>query len=359
METRPSPFLIKLSLVLFILIASGFILWIGQGIIVPIAFSFLLAVLLMPVVNFLERKLPRVISIILTLFIAVLFIAGLVYFLSWQIAHFMDDLPAIKQQINEHIRTIQTWIRSNFDLSRREQNAYVNDAVSQLKENGGMIGKTLLGVTGSLFTLFLIPIYTFLILYYREMIYEFLIDIFHGKSEAKAAEIISESQSLVFSYISGLLIEMGIVAVINSAGFLIIGVKYAIFLSVFVAIMNLIPYIGILIASVFCMMITLTSSSELSDVLLVGGVLVAVQFIDNNIIMPRVVGSKVKINALVTIWGILIGGAIAGISGMFLSIPTIAILKTTFDRIEDLKPWGMLLGAEEKKEERKKRKEKS
>ena len=70
------------------------------------------------------------------------------------------------------------------------------------------------------------------------------------------------------------------------------------------------------------------------------------QFFDNNLIMPKVVSSKVKINALITILGVLAGGLMAGVSGMFLSIPTIAILKIIFDRVEDLKPWGLLLGDE-------------
>ena len=62
--------------------------------------------------------------------------------------------------------------------------------------------------------------------------------------------------------------------------------------------------------------------------------------------MPKVVSSKVKINALISILGVITGGALAGVSGMFLSIPGIAILKVIFDRVEELKPWGMLLGDE-------------
>jgi hypothetical protein len=71
---------------------------------------------------------------------------------------------------------------------------------------------------------------------------------------------------------------------------------------------------------------------------------VVVQFLDNNILVPLIVSSKVKINALVSIVGIIIGGALAGVSGMFLAIPIIAVLKVIFDRIDGLKPWGILLG---------------
>jgi predicted PurR-regulated permease PerM len=142
----------------------------------------------------------------------------------------------------------------------------------------------------------------------------------------------------------GLLIEMGIIATINTVGFLLVGIKYAFFLGLLAAVLNLIPYIGMLIASIFCMLVTLTTTSDLMQVVWVAVVLIVVQFFDNNIIMPKIVSSRVKINALMTIFGVLVGEAIAGISGMFLSIPAIAILKVIFDRIDHLKPWGELLG---------------
>ncbi len=62
--------------------------------------------------------------------------------------------------------------------------------------------------------------------------------------------------------------------------------------------------------------------------------------------MPRIVGSKVKINALAAILGVFVAGTLAGVSGMFLSLPIIAILKVTFDRSTTFKHWGVLLGDE-------------
>ena len=153
----------------------------------------------------------------------------------------------------------------------------------------------------------------------------------------------------------GLLLEMAIVTILNTTGFLIIGIQYAVFLAVLAAVLNLIPYIGMLVASVICMAVTLTTSDNVADIIWVGVILIAVQFIDNNFIMPYVVSSKVRINALVTIIGVLIGGALAGIPGMFLSIPGIAILKAIFDRVDGLNPWGDLLGDDQKVTAQKKR----
>jgi len=120
----------------------------------------------------------------------------------------------------------------------------------------------------------------------------------------------------------GFLVEMAIVAIINSLGFILFGIKYAIFLGLLAALLNLIPYIGMLIASVFCALATLGNSNNISDVIAVVVILTVVQFFDNNLIMPKVVSSKVKINVLITILGVLAGRLVAGVSGMFLSIPT-------------------------------------
>jgi predicted PurR-regulated permease PerM len=149
---------------------------------------------------------------------------------------------------------------------------------------------------------------------------------------------------VIQSYMVGLLMEMGIVALINFIGFVIIGIDYAVFLAIFAAVLNLLPYIGMLIASIFCMLVTLTTASQPMDAIWTLLVLWVVQFIDNNILMPRIVGSKVKINALIAILAVLIGGTLCGLSGTFLAIPGIAILKAIFERVEELKPWGMLLG---------------
>jgi predicted PurR-regulated permease PerM len=91
-------------------------------------------------------------------------------------------------------------------------------------------------------------------------------------------------------------------------------------------------------------LLTLTTSQELWQIWAVLGTIAFVQFLDNNILMPRIVGSKVRINALVSIVGIVLGGALADISGMILSIPVMAVLKIIFDKSRHMRQWGLLLG---------------
>ena len=348
MTTSQQPFYFRLTMVLIMLLAICAIVSLGQDLVIPFALATLVAILLMPVCNFLQkRRVPKVLAIMIALLAAVLFVGGIMYFLSSQVAGFFNDWEQIQKGLNTHLNNLQNWVRQKFGLSLGEQADMINNLKSNMKNSGsGALGGAFDSLKNMLVLITLLPIYTFLLLYYRGLIKQFLIDVFSNTPKKRVAEIIEESRSVIQFYMAGLIIEMIIVAVINAVGFLILGIKYAIFLAVFAAVLNILPYIGMLIASIFCMLITLTTSTNFNDVIWVLVILLAVQFIDNNIIMPNVVGSKVKLNALMTIVGVVVGGLLCGIAGMFLSIPAVAILKVIFDRVDGLQPWGRLLGDE-------------
>jgi len=193
-------------------------------------------------------------------------------------------------------------------------------------------------------------IYTFFFLLYRKLIMSFLVSVFLEENKQMVYEIIENIQYIIRKYIIGLLIEMAIVAAAVSIIFWVLGIKYAILLGLITGILNIIPYIGIFIALILSSLITFATAATLSKLILVVAALVVVHLIDSNVILPIVVGSKVRINALITVLGVIIGEMVWGISGMFLSIPVIAVLKIMFDRIDGLKPWGIILGDEEKKQ---------
>lgn len=338
------PLYAKACITLLLITLIGGIIFIGKDIIIPFSFALLIAVLLLPINVFLEkRKVNRVLAIIVSLIVSILFFTAILYFLARQVAGFVQDIPAIKKQLIQHGLEVQKWFTLHFNVTKTEQTTMVNTAADSIKD-AGFIGDTVLSVTQLLAVFVLLPVYVFLLLYYRDMIYNFFIRLFGSAHSARVKEVLKESRYIVQGYMMGLIVEMGIVAAINSIGLMLLGIQYAVFLGLLAAILNLIPYIGMLIASVFCALITLSTSNEITDVIAVVVILTVVQFIDNNIIMPRVVSSKVKINALITILGVLVGGALAGVSGMFLSIPAIAILKIIFDRVDGLQSWGLLLG---------------
>ncbi len=346
MNSEAHPFYQKFSLNLISIAILCVALIYGGDLFMPLLCSVLLATLLLPVTNFLLRKkIPKVLSIIIPLLLSIILGAGIIYLLSAQVISFMEDLPALKERFNEVGLSFQKWFRESTDMTIRKQNVYVKQAVDNLKEKAPQIaGVTVGSITGILTYLFLLPIYTFLILYYRSLIKKFLVSIFKNGSEDNVREILTQSTTISQQFITGLMIETVIVFTLNTIGFLILGIQYAVFLALLAALLNLIPYVGMLTANILCMTITLVTSNSTSDVLWVGAILAVVQILDNNVMMPLIVGNKVRINALVTIIGVLIGGMLCGIPGMFLAIPTIAVIKVICDKVNDLKPWGELLG---------------
>ncbi|MEZ0539046.1 AI-2E family transporter [Fibrella arboris] len=319
-------------------------IYFGQEILVPLAMAGLLAVFLQPIESWLIRRgLHKVIAITLALTLAIIVLSGLGVLLSIQLADFADDLPKLRQHLTELYEQVRRWVRSEYHVSYRQQDQYLKKAQAQTME--GLQGTEAIGViTGPLGTLILLPIYVFLLLYYRTMLLHFIVVLFPQKHTERVREVLTEVKTVVQSYVVGLLIETACVAALNSVGLMLLGVQYAILLGIMAALLNLVPYIGGIVATFLTVLITMSYQSEASVLLGVVGIFLLVQFIDNNLLVPFIVASKVRINALVSIVGVLVGGALAGVSGMFLSIPAIAILKVIFDRVDSLRAWGVLLG---------------
>ncbi|MCF0071361.1 AI-2E family transporter [Dyadobacter sp. CY261] len=344
MESSTPPFYQKLSLTLLAIGIIMVAIYLGQDIIVPLALAGLLAVLLRPLEERLIRLgVPKLMAITLALLLAVLVVSAVTVLISMQLADFSDEWPKLKRNIDHFYRDARRWIRREYSVSYRQQAEYLKNAQSKTLET--FQGPETLGaVTGPLGTLILIPIYTFLLLYYRAMLLHFAVVLFAEEHKQRVLEILGEIKAIIQSYMVGLLLETTAVAVLNSVGLLVLNVQYAILLGVMAAILNLVPYIGGLVATALAVMVTFISHPEIDVLLGVVGIFIVVQVIDNNFFVPFIVGSKVRINALVSIVGVLVGGALAGLSGMFLSIPAIAMMKVVFDRVEGLEPWGILLG---------------
>lgn len=351
-QESQKPFYHRLSHSLLALAIITATIYFGQDILVPLALSGLLAVLLRPVENwFTRRGMHKILAIILTVTLAILVVAGLTFLLSVQLSEFTDDLPKLKQSFNDVYRTTRRWIRREYNVTYSQQEQYLKKAQAQTLES--LQGSETLGmITGPLGTLMLMPFYVFLLLYYRTMLLNFLVALFAKQHYKRVREVLAQVKAIIQSYMVGLLIETASVAALNSIGLLLLNVQYAILMSVVAAILNLIPYIGGLVATVLALVVTMINHPNPGTVFGVLGVFIVVQIIDNNLLVPLIVASKVRVNALVSIVGVLIGGALAGVAGMFLSIPAIAIMKAIFDRVEGLEPWGMLLGDETPEEPR-------
>lgn len=342
------PFYAKFALVLIGMMALGFLIILGKELLDPLMFGFLFAILLLPLCNFFERKfkMPRSMAGFLAILLMVTFIGGIVYLIGTQISNLANDWPMLKAQVAKSFTDMQVWIQHTFHINAEKQMVYVNDTTDKLVASGTSIFGTTFGAVSSLLLFYIfILIFTFLILFYRRLLFRFVIYVFDEEAAATVNTIAENIQSILRQYILGLLLEMLIVAVVACIAFWIIGVKYAILLGIITGLFNIIPYVGIFSALLLSALITFATGA-ISKAVIVAVVVIIIHAIDANVILPMVVGSKVRLNALITFIGIIVGEMLWGLSGMFLSIPVIAIFKIIFDNINDLKPWGYLLGGD-------------
>lgn len=339
------PVYLQLAQITMGLVGFFFILYIGQNIIIPFVLATIVAMLLNPIVNFLmSKKFNKILAIVLAILAASILIGGVMFFIGSQLVKFSDSAPQFKHKFDEFVQQAINWISQTFSLSKPKIQEGIEKLKNEGMKNGTAVIAATLGAMGNVFTLFiLMPVYIFLILFYKPLLLEFIAMLFQGEKKKIVEEVLYETKALIQSYLIGLLIEAVMVSTMISAGLLIMGIQYAVLMGIIAALLNLIPYIGNLIAMVFPITMALTTK-EPSYILWVIALFSVVQFIDNNLIVPNIVASKVKVNALVSIIVVLIGGALWGVAGMFLSIPLAAILKVIFDRIDDLKPFGFLIG---------------
>jgi putative permease len=343
-----APFYEKLSLVLIGLISLGYLVILGKDLLDPLIFGFLFAILLLPICNFLERKfkLYRSIASLLSIFMLVAFIGLILYLVGSQISNAAQDWPMLKKQVGQSIDDIRLWVQDSFHINMAKQMDYVNEATNKLVASGSSVVGTTLGAVSSLMLFYsFILIFTFLVLLYRRLLLRFLVWVFRDENSPIVYDIVTNIQNILRKYILGLLLEMIVVSTLACTAFLLIGIKYAMLLGLIVGLFNIVPYVGIFTALFLSSLITFATGNP-QHVLYVIVSVIVLHALDSNVLLPTIVGSKVRLNALISFLGIVIGEMIWGLSGMFLAIPVIAILKIIFDRIESLKAWGFLFGGE-------------
>ncbi|MBC7757900.1 MAG: AI-2E family transporter [Phormidesmis sp. FL-bin-119] len=342
------PLTVRRSIELLGLCLLGTLLVIGQGIIMPVLMAFFLSIMLLPVYRFLRaKKFPEVLAIFLPILLVAILLSGIVWFFSAQVSNLATDFPQIQKNISSHLTSLSNWINQKTDFSTQEQVKFLKDQSSKLLSYGGNLASgAALSLTSVFVFLGLVPIYIFLFLSYKNLLLRFVFIWFEPDQHKKVKEAMKETEVIIKSYLIGLMIQIAYITILLGGILMIIGIKHALLIGVIFAILNLIPYVGALIGNLIGVLLTLTSSQEIWPIFTVLGVIAFVQFLDNNILMPRIVGSKVKINALAAILGVFVAGSMVGVAGMFLALPIIAVLKIIFDRSDMFKPWGVLLGDE-------------
>lgn len=318
-------------------------------VIMPLLMAFFFSIMLMPVFRFFFRKLniPESISIFLPILLFTIIVVLLIWLFSSQVSALIADFAEIKRIVGLHLENLSSWISNSFGFSPAEQIKFIHVQSNKLLNAIGGIFQGVVGsLSGAVVFLGLLPIYIYLVMLYRNLFLKFVLMWFETDEYPNVEHNIRQTEKMVKSYLIGLLIQITYITVLLGGSLMLLGIKNALLIGIIFAFLNLIPYLGALIGNILGVLLTLSSSENLADILIVLVAITVVQFLDNNILMPRIVGSQVKINPLAAIVGIITAGYMAGLSGMFLALPVLSILKIIFDSSLNYKKWGLLLGDE-------------
>jgi predicted PurR-regulated permease PerM len=332
---------------LFVLLLVA-VLYLGQGLWITLITALVLSFLMLPFVRGLENltRLPRWLSSVLGVLLVLAVVGSLLWFLSRQTLALMDDLPKLRESIDQKSGAFYKYVEEHWHISQKDQSNWVEEKKKEMLGSGANSVMSVFRATGAaLASLILIPIIMFFMLLYRDKFNVFLralCPVQYEEVRAVAVKISKVSQH----YLRGIVTDIGILTILNFIGFTIFGLQYALLFAVMAAVLNIIPYIGVLVGSLLPVAMSLLTHDSPANAIGVFAVCVVVQFLDNNFIMPKVVGSSVNINPLASIIALLVGGMIWGLAGMVLSIPLAGMFKVVCDHVDSMRPYGYLLGEE-------------
>jgi len=339
---------IAASLIIIFLVVA--ILYLLKGLIVPLLFAIIFAIMLFPLCNLLERwRLPRALASVVSILLLILIVAGVIFLLVNQVIVIGQDGEDLGKNFVEIYDSITSWIETTFGIQRGSLTMRMREEGQKAASNAGSYLLAIFGSAGGTLANFvLVPIFIFFLLYYRDFFKEFLIRVNRNDSPESTRAIIREVYEVIQSYLLGLIIVMGIVAVLNAVGLMVLGIKYAWFFGFFAAVLLLIPYIGITIGSIVPALFALATMDSYWYAL---GIIIwfqVVQFLEGNFITPNIVGGKVHLNPFFAILSLLLGGMLFGLAGLILAIPMMAVLKILLGLNESTKPYSFLLGEPDK-----------
>jgi predicted PurR-regulated permease PerM len=363
METLKVPNYIKTVFISLLIIIIVFFMIVAKPILIPLLISGYIAMLLTSACNKLERhKIPRSISAAICLLIFIAVIGGIFFTIYLQLRGFMHDLGGdLTTKLNTFVIAANRWCMDTFGFDLGMPNGFeFKKAVDMVKPENGTATQLFVNMLNTLSNVVLLPVFIFFLLIYRDHLAIFVTKVFRKQDNNFLLEKLTSIRKVVYSYIVGASKVMGILALVNTAVLLALGIKHAIFFGVVAGMLNIVPYLGPSLGVVMPFFFALMTKDSLFYPIAVAVSFIFIQLLEGAFLTPKITGGNVNLNALVTFLGLLIGGAIWGVMGMILIIPTIAILKKLFELSPDTQPYAYLFGEEDdnwfKRRERRSRK---
>lgn len=344
MSTRTSVFQLLAIIVFTILI-----LYFAKSILAPLAIAGILAMLFVSFNNKLERKgFPRWLTALLSVFVLLIAAVGLFFLLNWQLQSFSDNVDAMKANLLNLLTKIQNWLDTSFGIDKEQQKAIAQEEMKASQQSSGLTTSFASGFLGLAVDAVLIFVYCYLLLFYRNRLKTFLLQVFKDSPRAKTIDIISSATKVAANYVGGLAKMIIVLWILYGVGFTAIGVENAIFFAILCGLLELIPFVGNLTGTSLTVLGVIAQGGKSDMILLVIALYAFIQFVQTYLLEPLIVGNEVNINPLFTIFSLVMAEALWGIPGMVLAIPVVGIVKIICDRVDVLKPYGFLIGTDKR-----------
>jgi predicted PurR-regulated permease PerM len=348
----------KTNSVFFFCFALLLLFYLGADLLIPLTFAAFLTALVAPICSMLEAKtfLGRIPAALLSTLLVLLVIGGLAYMMVYQLSIFANDLPQIRDEFKNFWEDLRVRISNASGISQRQQQQFLEERSETFLNT---MEQQLTNFLGNLFMVtlkfMLVLIYVFLFLLSRHKFKGFVLMYSSGDKsgdkEERSEEIIAKGSRVIYSYLWGRLKVIAALAGMYILAFWYFNVPYAILLTLFGAIITIIPYAGPLISGVLPVIFFMVFGREFSDVVIFASVVLVIQLIESYVLEPMIIGSEVDLSPLAVIIAILIGSMLWGLAGMILFVPIVAIVRIWSQHTPALRPLGYLLSNKNTTEE--------
>lgn len=332
------------------ILAAGAIvlfLYYASGVVITLLLSILLAYFLDPAVELMERAgLPRTLGAMVVVLILIVALVAVGYGMWARTANFADNWPkygAVLRQVTGNLEGKINGLEGQ--IAPQSEGAKASTASAS---EPGMIRGLILRVVGSLYELVLevtfVPFLVFFMLAGKRDTWHTTLRLFPASRRTQVKETLDDLRAVLRDYLAGMCILTLIVITASSLFFWAVGLEYPVLLGIVSGLLNMVPYIGVVLSWMPAFLIALTKF-KLAGFLLIAGALLGIHIFALNLVAPHVVGKRVQLNAVAITIALLFWGWIWGGMGLVLAIPLTAVLRVVCDHTESLKPFGRWLSA--------------
>jgi predicted PurR-regulated permease PerM len=322
----------------------------AQGVVITLLLSILLAYFLDPAVEILERVgVPRTVGALVMVLVLIMVLVAVGYGLGSRIANFAENWPKYGSVLRSAADTVEGKING---IEGRVSTAgeAAGGRASEIRQlEPGLVHTLILRGMGSLYALFLeitfVPFLVFFMMAGKREVWHGTLQLFPVARRTQVKETLEDLREVLRDYLAGMTIVTLMVMAASSLFFWMMDLDYPILTGIASGLLNMVPYIGAVMAWVPAFVIALAKWKTIGSFLLIAGVLTTIHVVAANLIAPQLVGRRVRLNAVAITIALLFWGWVWGGMGLLLAIPITATLRVICDHTDSWRPIGRWLSA--------------